>query len=41
MTLRMKAIIKKEYVVDKVIGDIKCGDRSLQDFHEYEKLFDL
>ncbi len=31
MILRMKAIIEKEYVVNKIIGDIKCGDRSLQD----------
>lgn len=27
----MKAIIEKEYVVDKVIGNIKCGDKILQD----------
>lgn len=27
----MKAIIEKEYIVDKVIGDIKCGDKVLQD----------
>lgn len=27
----MKAIIEKEYIVDKVVGDIKCGDKVLQD----------
>lgn len=27
----MEAIIEKEYIVDKVVGDIKCGDKVLQD----------
>lgn len=27
----MKAIVEKEYVVDKIVGDIKCGDKTLQD----------
>lgn len=27
----MKAIIEKEYIVDKVVGDINCGDKVLQD----------
>lgn len=27
----MKAIIEKEYIVDKVVGDIKCGDNVLRD----------
>lgn len=27
----MKAIVEKEYVVDKIVGDIKCGDKALQD----------
>lgn len=27
----MKAIIEKEYVVDKIVGEIKCGEKVLND----------
>lgn len=27
----MKAIIEKEYIVDKMVGDIKCGNKVLTD----------